>query len=139
MIKPIGRLMALSFLAVFSSGPRLEVAAHPPDGVAAQTTDPVLVGAGDISNCSRTQDESTGQLLDGIAGTVFTLGDNAYPDGTLDQFNTCYEPAWGRHQERTRPSANHAYLSPGRRYYSYRLTAFPSRRMHQQLQGLLLV
>jgi hypothetical protein len=60
----------------------------------AQTGDPVFVGAGDITNCGRTQDESTAKLLDGIAGTVFTLGDNAYSDGTLTQFNDCYAPTW---------------------------------------------
>ena len=53
-----------------------------PGIILAQSSDPVLVGAGDISNCSRTQDEATAQLLDNISGTVFTLGDNVYPDGT---------------------------------------------------------
>src|SRR5687767_10277712 len=47
----------------------------------AQTGDPVLVGAGDISSCSRTEDEATARLLDSIPGTVVTLGDNVYPDG----------------------------------------------------------
>jgi acid phosphatase type 7 len=27
--------------------------------------------------------------------TVFTLGDNAYPDGTAAQFRNCYDPTWG--------------------------------------------
>jgi len=83
--------------------------------------DPVIVGAGDIANCNRTQDGSTAQLLDGIAGTVFTLGDNAYPDGTLGQFNDCYGPTWGRHKNRTRPSpGNHDYHTSGAAgYYTY--------------------
>jgi hypothetical protein len=81
----------------------------------------VLLGAGDIANCDRTQDESTAQLLDGIAGTIITLGDNAYPNGTLTQFNTCYGPNWGRHRDRTRPSpGNHDYRTSGARgYYTY--------------------
>jgi acid phosphatase type 7 len=27
--------------------------------------------------------------------TIFTLGDNAYPDGTAAQFRNCYDPTWG--------------------------------------------
>ena len=42
--------------------------------------DPVLVGAGDIADCALVEDEATATLLDGIAGTVFTAGDNAYPE-----------------------------------------------------------
>jgi hypothetical protein len=87
----------------------------------AQTGDPVLVAAGDIANCNRTQDELTAQLLDGIAGTVVTLGDNAYPDGTLTQFTDCYGPNWGRFKDRTRPApGNHDYHTPGAEgYYTY--------------------
>ena len=86
-----------------------------------QTGDPVFVGAGDITNCSRTQDEATAKLLDNIPGTVFTLGDNAYPDGTLIQFDNCYGPGWGRHKDRTQPSAgNHDYHVNGAAgYYAY--------------------
>src|SRR3989304_1121152 len=108
-------------LAVFLSGLALVSPAPLPESALAQTADPVLVGAGDIANCGRTQDESTAQLLDGIAGTVVTLGDNAYPDGTLDQFNNCFGPTWGRHRDRTRPSpGNHDYhTAGGAGYYTY--------------------
>jgi len=84
-------------------------------------SEPVLVGAGDIADCNRTQDESTAQLLDGIAGTVVTMGDNAYPNGTLTEFNDCYAPTWGRHKARTRPSpGNHDYHAAGvAGYYTY--------------------
>ena len=87
----------------------------------AQSSDPVFVGAGDISNCSRTQDEETAKLLDNISGTVFTLGDNVYPDGTAAQFADCYGPTWGRHKSRTRPSpGNHDYHTSGASgYYNY--------------------
>jgi hypothetical protein len=69
---------------------------------------PVLVGAGDIAACDSDGDEATAKLLDGIAGTVFTTGDNAYDSGTPDQFRECYEPTWGRHRDRTRPApGNH--------------------------------
>ncbi len=74
----------------------------------------ILVGAGDIADCNSPGDEATAALLDGISGTVFTAGDNAYNDGTVEQFNDCYDPNWGRHKVRTRPSpGNHDYLTAG--------------------------
>jgi hypothetical protein len=84
-------------------------------------TDPVLVGAGDIANCSTTTDEATAKLLDGIPGTVFTAGDNAYDSGTLTEFKNCYEPTWGRHKARTKPTpGNHEYLTAGASgYFDY--------------------
>jgi hypothetical protein len=80
----------------------------------------VIVGAGDISG-SGSGDEETAQLLDNIAGTVFTLGDNVYSDGTAAQFASYYEPTWGRHKSRTRPSpGNHDYhVSGAADYFSY--------------------
>jgi len=81
----------------------------------------VFVGAGDISECGNNHDEETAALLDGIPGTVFTLGDNVYHSGTLTEFNTCYGPTWGRHRARTRPATgNHDYdTSNAAGYYSY--------------------
>jgi acid phosphatase type 7 len=76
--------------------------------------DPVLVGAGDIADCGPSGDEATANLLDGIAGTIFTAGDNAYSDGTAEQFARCYDPTWGRFKARTRPAAgNHDWLTKG--------------------------
>lgn len=84
-------------------------------------SDPVFVGAGDIADCSFPDDEATAQLLDGISGTVFTLGDNAYDRGTATDFADCYDPTWGRHKARTRPSAgNHDYYtSSASGYFNY--------------------
>ncbi len=82
----------------------------------------VLVGAGDIADCKRLkQAEATASLLDAIPGTVFTLGDNAYPDGTAGQFADCYGPTWGRHKARTRPAVgNHDYHAAGAApYFAY--------------------
>ena len=67
--------------------------------------DPVLVGAGDISDCGSAKDEETATLLDDIPGTVVTLGDNAYTSGSAAQYRDCYDPTWGRHKSRTKPSA----------------------------------
>ena len=81
----------------------------------------VVVGAGDIADCARTQDQATAALLDGIPGTVIALGDLAYQSGTAAEFANCYGPTWGRHRARTRPSpGNHEYLSSGAApYYAY--------------------
>lgn len=74
---------------------------------------PVLVGAGDIADCGSPGDEWTGDLLDGLEGTVITIGDNAYPNGSFRDFIDCYDPSWGRHRDRTLPSlGNHEYLTP---------------------------
>jgi hypothetical protein len=82
---------------------------------------PILVGAGDIADCSSTGDEATANLLDGIAGTVFTLGDNVYNSGTDTEFTNCYNPSWGRHKARTFPSpGNHDYQTAGASgYFNY--------------------
>jgi hypothetical protein len=70
--------------------------------------DPVLVGAGDIADCDLDDDSATAALVEAIPGTVFTAGDNAYPDGTAEQFKVCYGPTWGRFLDRTRPApGNH--------------------------------
>ena len=109
----------------------------PPD----PPSEEVFVGAGDIGQCGVGGPLQTARLLDRIEGTVFTLGDHAYPHGTMDQYTECYEPAWGRHKARTRPSpGNHdrlpaedsgyfAYFGAqagpaGLGYYSYALGAW---------------
>lgn len=81
----------------------------------------VFVGAGDIASCASTGDEATANLLDGIAGTVFTLGDNAYETGSAAEFNNCYNPSWGRHRARTKPApGNHDYGTAGAAgYFGY--------------------
>src|SRR5688572_27003946 len=84
MIKKLFFVLVLfSGLVMGSSFPLSETAL-------AQGGDPVFVGAGDIANCSGKNDEATAKLLDNIAGTVFTVGDNVYPDGTSAQFTDCY-------------------------------------------------
>jgi acid phosphatase type 7 len=56
------------------------------------TTTATLVGAGDIARCSLDNNaEATAALLEDIPGTVYTLGDNAYPDGRRIDFARCYD------------------------------------------------
>src|SRR3989449_4829285 len=76
------------------------------------TTQPraVLLAAGDIASCGVDSDELTARILDTIPGTVLTLGDNAFPDGTLSTYVSCYDPTWGRHKAHTYATlGNHEY------------------------------
>ncbi|PYP55961.1 MAG: hypothetical protein DMD44_13605 [Gemmatimonadetes bacterium] len=116
-------------------GPAAQSAATP----AATVT---LVGAGNIARCDRTNDEATAALLDSIPGTVFALGDNAVPGGTLANYQNCFGASWGRHLARTSPVPGHQdYMSsptadgyfgyfgaaagdPTKGYYSYDLGAW---------------
>ncbi len=102
----------------------------PPSGTA------VLVGAGDIASCASSGDEAVANLIDGIAGTVFTAGDNVYDSGTPTEYANCYAPSWGRFKARTKAAAgNHDWLTAGaagyfgyfgysRSYYAYDLGAW---------------
>ncbi|HEX2638324.1 MAG TPA: metallophosphoesterase [Gemmatimonadales bacterium] len=92
-----------------------------PTGLATTNPPQVFVGAGDISSCSSNNDEATAELLDNIAGTVFLVGDNVYPNGTSSEFANCYQPTWGRHKARTKPvPGNHDYnTSGGSGYFGY--------------------
>src|SRR5215213_167494 len=92
-----------------------------------QTATATLVGAGDIANCTNTNDEATAALLSNIPGTVITLGDNAYSSGTRAVFANCYDNYrlsdgstydssrtiyWGKEKSRTMPTlGNHEYLN----------------------------
>ena len=104
-------------------------------------TPQVFVGAGDIASCWRAHAVATAQLIDSIPGTVFALGDNAYPNGTAVNYAECYQPTWGRFKKRTHPvPGNHDYDTPaapgyfgyfgvaagerGLGYYSYELGAW---------------
>ncbi|HET9010780.1 MAG TPA: PKD domain-containing protein, partial [Gemmatimonadaceae bacterium] len=60
----------------------------------------VILAAGDIASCGQERDESTARILDSIPGTVFTLGDNVYPDAQHADYVNCFEPTWGRHKGR---------------------------------------
>jgi calcineurin-like phosphoesterase family protein len=101
-------------------------------GTVTETTTPTItptvpegsvtfVGAGDISSCDNNNDELTAQLLDGIPGTIFAVGDNAYDSGTSSEFTNCYDPTWGRFKDRIRPvPGNHEYLtSDASGYFQY--------------------
>ena len=79
------------------------------------------LAAGDIASCSSSGDEATAALLDNLPGTVLALGDNVYEDGTIAEFNNCYNPTWGRAKARTAPAAgNHEYQTGNANgYFTY--------------------
>ena len=82
------------------------------------TAPTVLLGAGDIADCSSSGDEETAAMLGRMEGTVFTVGDNAYEEGSRRDFLDCYESSWGRLKERTRPSlGNHEYYTGNAQAY----------------------
>jgi hypothetical protein len=91
------------------------------------TTDPqVFVGAGDIGICGSANDQKTATVIDTVVAaapdaTVFTLGDNAYPNGSPTDYTDCYVAAWGRHQGRTYPTPGERdYNTPGAAgYFGY--------------------
>jgi acid phosphatase type 7 len=103
----------LAAIAVLEGGRAIDASAA--------STSAVLVGAGDISSCSNDNDAKTAELLGGIPGTVFTVGDNVYSSGTNDQYKNCYQPTWGRYKDRTKPvPGNHDYATSGAAgYYRY--------------------
>ncbi len=106
------------------------------------SADPVFVGVGDIAACTNTNDTDTGNVISGVDGNIFTVGDNVYPDGTAADFTNCYAPTpWGSSaiKSRTRPiPGNHdwntgnlngytgyfganATDANGKSYYSYNI------------------
>lgn len=114
-------------------------------GSAQESVPPIyFIGAGDIAQCgAQTAEQSaaaqTASLIQASAyAVVYTLGDNTYPNGAIEEFQSCYDPTWGAFKDRTYPcSGNHDYgtldaagyfeyfgnrAGPSRRgYYSYDL------------------
>lgn len=80
----------------------------------------VILAAGDISSCSQERDELTARILDTIPGTVFTLGDNVYPEAQRADYVNCFEPTWGRHKGRLfAVLGNHEYTVDAAASFDY--------------------
>jgi len=112
-------LAVFLFLSVGLIVARVSVSnAHGASASTPTEEDAVLVGAGDIADCSDLSGaEATAKLLEAIPGTVMAVGDLAYPDGTQANF-ACYDKTWGRVKTRTRPAVgNHEFHSTGATYY----------------------
>lgn len=81
----------------------------------------VLIAVGDIADCGTRADEATALLVRDMAGTIATLGDHVYDNGSKQEFADCYHPTWGRVKARTRPApGNHDYgTRGGQGYFGY--------------------
>jgi hypothetical protein len=112
--------------------------ALPSDVPSPRSVRETVIAAGDIASCAGTGDEATAKLVASIDGTVIGLGDNAYPHGSAENFEECYDSSWGRFKNRTYPvPGNHEYETddaqgyfgyfgeaagnPSEGYYSYNL------------------
>jgi hypothetical protein len=109
------RPLALASRENRAKAPRLRVTLRQPPGTF------VLAGAGDIAYAG-VEDWQTAALLGAIdPDVVFTLGDNAYENGTPEKFASWYHHTWGRFKRKTRPApGNHDYRTPGAAgYFGY--------------------
>ena len=115
MFSPKGAYLAMIFILA-----ALVMALALPSSSAGveEEKDAVLIGAGDIADCSDLAGaEATAKLLEANPGTVMALGDLAYPNGAPQDFK-CYDKTWGRVKDRTRPAVgNHEFHSSGASYY----------------------
>ena len=102
---------------------RYRVAGYEAGAVPLEATTVTVAGAGDIcnpaapANCMKTAD-----LVVAINPTVaLAFGDNAYTSGTLAEYTSTYDPAWGRFKALTAPvPGNHEYRTSGASgYFDY--------------------
>jgi hypothetical protein len=70
-----------------------------------------LLAAGDIAQCDSNGDEATARLASKYPKVpIAAVGDLVYPRGSADDFARCYEPSWGKVDDRVHPAAgNHEY------------------------------
>jgi hypothetical protein len=70
----------------------------------------VLLAVGDIGTCNDDNDELVAQLAAQLPGQIALLGDDVYPDGGLNDYLNCFDPAWGPLRLRIHPSqGNHDF------------------------------
>jgi len=97
-----------------------------------QSTDFILVGAGDVADgvgLNLSIAVSTAAAIDGVISsaaassipvTVFAAGDLAYDNGSEADFANSYDTTWGKFRTRTLPAiGNHEYQSGGAGHYNY--------------------
>ena len=133
---PILVLLATVLLAVYCKPPvqTTPAPADAPAELVALTGASVLIGTGDIARCDGNGDELTARIVDSVLRAdsaakvhdeVFTLGDNAYPDGSARDYRECFGRSWGDStrliMRNIRPTpGNHEHLSNmAAPYYEY--------------------
>jgi len=117
------RLLALATLLALAAGILLVALFRPgaPPSLGQPATLPsppanaeVLLAVGDIGSCSGEADEAVATLASRLPGRIAVLGDIAYPNGTTQNFESCFEPAWGPMRPRMHPTpGNHEYDTQG--------------------------
>jgi hypothetical protein len=84
---------------------------RPIGGGGSQTGDVIAVG--DIGWCGSAGTGPTAELVESLPGRLLLAGDIAYPNGSRQDFQRCFDPSWGRFRQRWHAVAgNHEYLSP---------------------------
>jgi 3',5'-cyclic AMP phosphodiesterase CpdA len=69
-----------------------------------------IMGAGDIAGDEEDAAATADLIRAADPDAVFTTGDNAYPDGSPEDYAKRYEPTWGAFKDRTHPvPGNHDY------------------------------
>jgi hypothetical protein len=77
-----------------------------------------IMGAGDVAAGNGDSAATARLIRDADPDAVFTTGDNAYPDGSLSDYEKNYDPTWGAFRDRTHPvPGNHDYHSDGAQGY----------------------
>jgi len=87
------------------------------------TATPMIIAAvADVAICGQKGDDQTAALIaDWGVSEILIAGDLSNEDGTLAQYQKCYQPSWGVYQEIVHPvPGNHDYKSnPFENYYLY--------------------
>lgn len=80
-----------------------------------------VLAVGDIGWCGSPGVAQTAALLGRFADDILLLGDIAYPNGTANDFQRCFDPDYGRFKARFRPGpGNHEYdVASADGYFNY--------------------
>ncbi len=135
---PLARAAAAALLiSTWTCAPKVEITPPPaaaPAAIVKLAGASVLIGVGDIAGCDGGGDARTAALVDSVlkadsaakvSDAVFTLGDNAYMEGTAKQFTNCFGSTWGNPKwgimKKLHPApGNHEYLSRAANpYFAY--------------------
>ena len=81
---------------------------------------PVVLAAADVAMCNMGDNEIVAHLLDHLSGEILLAGDVSNDNGTADDYQNCFAPAWGRHLGRMHVvPGNHDYNAGGQAFYDY--------------------
>ncbi|PKN86727.1 MAG: alkaline phosphatase [Chloroflexi bacterium HGW-Chloroflexi-8] len=80
-----------------------------------------LAAVADIAICGQESDDQTAALISDWNADIIIAGDANNEDGTLWQYQNCFQPSWGQYLSRIHPVAgNHDYYNdPIGNYYFY--------------------